>query len=412
MQACPYDALYIDPGSDTAAKCNFDASRVELGYKPACEIVCPTQAILSGDLDDPASEISQRIATEEVTVRKPEKATRPKLFYVGVDPDLLRPTMMASQPAHLWAEKQPGEDLYGLERDSAGGQSPEEANEVYDVFHATPWGKRIASYLWAKSIAAGVLLIAVLLLNMGYDHEVLLWSVASPILALLFLAITMLLLILDLKRRGRFLYILIKPNFNSWLVLGSYILVVYGILAAAWLAQGLTKGAIAPLLLWPTALFALASAGYSAFLFEQAKGRDLWQSPLLFWLLLIQALAAGAASLILIAPLIGVSLELFVLLGQFLLVSLLLMLAMIVSEISLARGNEELLRAKTLLTKGALRKQFWIFVVVMGIFVPLALLLWPIVLLWFYLGAALLALVGLWFYENLWIKAGQAVPLS
>jgi hypothetical protein len=26
--------------------------------------------------------------------------------------------------------------------------------------------------------------------------------------------------------------------------------------------------------------------------------------------------------------------------------------------------------------------------------------------------AALLALFGLWFYEHLWIKAGQAVPLS
>ncbi len=55
MQACPYDALYIDPDRNTAAKCNFDASRVEMGYKPACEVVCPTQAILSGDLDDPNS---------------------------------------------------------------------------------------------------------------------------------------------------------------------------------------------------------------------------------------------------------------------------------------------------------------------------------------------------------------------
>ena len=58
MQACPYDALYIDPERNTAAKCNFDASRVEMGYKPACEVVCPTQAILSGDLDNPNSAVS------------------------------------------------------------------------------------------------------------------------------------------------------------------------------------------------------------------------------------------------------------------------------------------------------------------------------------------------------------------
>ena len=71
MQACPYDALYIDPERNTAAKCNFDASRVEMGYKPACEVVCPTQAILSGDLDDPNSLISKRVALEKVSALIP-----------------------------------------------------------------------------------------------------------------------------------------------------------------------------------------------------------------------------------------------------------------------------------------------------------------------------------------------------
>ena len=114
MQACPYDALYIDPDRNTAAKCNFDASRVDMGYKPACEVVCPTQAILSGDLDDPNSTISKRVAMEKVAVRKPEKGTKPKLFYAGVDVDLLNPGMMEQQAGHFWADKDPGEDLYAL----------------------------------------------------------------------------------------------------------------------------------------------------------------------------------------------------------------------------------------------------------------------------------------------------------
>ena len=42
LNACPYDALYIDPNSHTAAKCNFCAHRVELGLKPSCEVVCRT----------------------------------------------------------------------------------------------------------------------------------------------------------------------------------------------------------------------------------------------------------------------------------------------------------------------------------------------------------------------------------
>src|SRR5215208_7125214 len=96
-----YDALYIDPERNTAAKCNFDASRVEMGYKPACEVVCPTQAILSGDLDDPQSDISRKIAKDKVTVRKPEKGTKPKLFYAGVEGDLLTPAMMEPQSSHF-----------------------------------------------------------------------------------------------------------------------------------------------------------------------------------------------------------------------------------------------------------------------------------------------------------------------
>src|SRR5918992_564343 len=110
IEICPTVALFRRHDGIV----DFDASRVEMGYKPACEVVCPTQAILSGDLDDPQSDISRRIAMDKVTVRKPEKGTKPKLFYAGVDGNLLTPAMMEPQSSHFWAEKQPGEDLYAL----------------------------------------------------------------------------------------------------------------------------------------------------------------------------------------------------------------------------------------------------------------------------------------------------------
>src|SRR3990170_2142027 len=78
MQACPYDALYIDPNTNTAAKCNYCAHRVEVGLEPACVIVCPAQAIISGDLDDPGSRIARIVGREQVQVRKVEQGTRPK----------------------------------------------------------------------------------------------------------------------------------------------------------------------------------------------------------------------------------------------------------------------------------------------------------------------------------------------
>lgn len=412
MQACPYDALYIDPNRNTAAKCNFDASRVEMGYKPACEVVCPTQAILSGDLDDPNSQINHVIATQKVAARKPEKGTRPKLFYVGVDGDLLQPTMMEPQDGHMWAVKQPGEDLYALGNGNPERSVPGMAREVYDVPHPTPWGKKIASYLWTKSIAAGLLIVAAMLLNLGFEQDAIVLELIAPALALIFLVATMILLIVDLKKPGRFFYILIKPNLRSWLTLGGYVLLLYGALAAAWLFFAIREGAIPPWLFWSSAVAGIGAAGYSAFLFGQAKGRDLWQSPLLFWHLLVQAVASGAAILLIIGSLLGVTIGLYGLLVNLLAISLLFSLAMIVGELSGSHRTEEIKRATELLTRGALRKQFWILAVILGIFVPIALLIFAGEFLWGPIAAAVLALFGLWMYEQLWIKAGQAVPLS
>ena len=59
-----------------------------------------------------------------------------------------------------------------------------------------------------------------------------------PILGLLFLAATSLLLVLDLKRPERFHYILLRPNWSSWLVKGTYALMAYGALLSVWLVLG------------------------------------------------------------------------------------------------------------------------------------------------------------------------------
>ncbi|HEY7713536.1 MAG TPA: 4Fe-4S dicluster domain-containing protein [Candidatus Binatia bacterium] len=418
MQACPYDALYIDPERNTAAKCNFDASRIDMGYKPACEVVCPTQAILSGDLDDPNSLISKRIALEKVSVRKAEKGTRPKLFYVGVDGDLLSPTMMEPQPSHFWAEKDPGEDLYALKSTHSDRPIPGAAREVYDVPHATPWGKKIASYLWTKSIAAGVLLLSALFFNMGFEQDAVVLGFLSPAVSLFFVAATLALLVFDLKKPGRFFFLFTKPNLNSWLVLGGYVLMIFGVLLVLWLYQMYDAGRVSPWVMWPAALFAIASAGYSAFLFAQARGRDFWQSPLLFWHLIVKSITAGAATLMLIGslelitPYQFVSPQMFFWLIYILLVSLFVGLAMVFTELFIKHGAEEGVRAGDLLLKGALWKPFWIIAIGVGVLAPAILIFLPIASLLPNVGAAILALFGLWFYDHLWIKAGQAVPLS
>ena len=56
MAACPYDAIFINPEDHSAEKCNLCAHRLDVGLEPACVTVCPTEAILVGDLNDPAVE--------------------------------------------------------------------------------------------------------------------------------------------------------------------------------------------------------------------------------------------------------------------------------------------------------------------------------------------------------------------
>src|SRR5439155_1003718 len=144
MQACPYDALYIDPDTGTAAKCNYCAHRVEVGLEPACVIVCPEQAIIAGDLDDPASRIAAIVAREAVQVRKAEQGTRPKVFYLGADASALVPELQAPAEGYLWAERPRDEvDLVALVAAAQAGRGRGDgtlSRPVYDAPHLVrPW---------------------------------------------------------------------------------------------------------------------------------------------------------------------------------------------------------------------------------------------------------------------------------
>jgi tetrathionate reductase subunit B len=85
VQACPYDMRFINPESGAADKCDFCVHRVAQGLEPACVEACPSRARIFGDLNDPDSEISRAIATNPVTVLRPEKGTEPNVFYIAAD---------------------------------------------------------------------------------------------------------------------------------------------------------------------------------------------------------------------------------------------------------------------------------------------------------------------------------------
>jgi Fe-S-cluster-containing dehydrogenase component/formate-dependent nitrite reductase membrane component NrfD len=431
MQACPYDALYIDPATNTAAKCHYCAHRLEVGLEPACVIVCPERAIVAGDLDDPHTEIARLVAREQVEVRKPEQGTRPKVFYVGADSSALTPPLQRPAPTFMFGQRPTAEA--DLVRMVAALQPPEASADgalsrpVYDAPHATrPWGWRVSTYLWTKSIAAGALLVAAF---GGWDP---LYTLAAPALSLLFLLFTTALLILDLKRPDRFLYILVKPNWRSWLVWGSWILLAFGGVGTLWLLGALGgRPDLISLTKVPVVLLALAAAGYSAFLFGQAEGRDFWQSALVLPHLVVAAVLAGSAALMLTVTVIaqpGVPCEwgpdgpirctfdIRVLDGllAILLVTLVLHFVLLVVELFSRHAVHDAGQAARLITRGAYRLRFWVGVIGGGVVAPVVLALAAAALDSSVAAgvAALLALAGLWLWEDVWVKAGQSVPLS
>jgi Fe-S-cluster-containing dehydrogenase component/formate-dependent nitrite reductase membrane component NrfD len=430
MQACPYDALYIDPSSNTAAKCNFCAHRVENGLQPSCEIVCPTQAIISGDLDDPSSTISRLTTREPVRARKPEKGTVPQLFYIDADESSLTPTA-ASQPQDfgMWSQvNQPhitdtSFPLPGMDRLLPGAATsfslqdlvPQKPHTVYDVAHAVPWGRKVSMYIWTKSIAAGAFLLSALGVGLGLAPDNPLFTWAAPILALLFLGLTTFLLVVDLKRPERFYTILLRPQWRSWLTIGAYILLLYGVsVGLSFLAAVFGAGGLRHVLLWPGGLLAILAAIYTGFLFGQAKGRDLWLSPALPVHLLVQALVAGAAVLAIVGIAVPSDTATKGLLHDMLLWSLLANLfIMLVGELWMPHGTQDAATAARLITRGSFKQLFWGVVIGLGHAVPVLLLVLvpgsPMVIS---LLAGALALVGLLAFEHVWLLAGQSVPLS
>ena len=414
MNACPYDAIYINPETNTAHKCNFCNHRVDVGLEPACVTVCPTQAIVAGDLDDPESQISKIVARDKTSVRAPEQGTNPKVFYRGVDQASLDPTRtMIKQDGMIWADTTPDHPTITplMEEHSGPGVV---ARTTYTTAHHMTWKSKVSGYLVTKAIAAGLMLVASLLVVLGHGDDQAAVGVVPAVLAGVFTAITGALLVADLKQPGRFLFILTKSNTKSWLVRGAWILGAFAALVGLWGLMGiLDQGGALPILAAPVSLLAAGVAGYTAFLFGQCEGRDLWQTPLLLPILLAQACVAGTAAYSLLDLVMEIPHAREIQIAFLASVGALALL--IVTELW-SKGSRHVELATLEMTRGTYAGQFWFGGMLNGIALPAALLIfslatdtsspWPAACA----GAA--ALFGMFAYEDAYVRAGQSVPLS
>jgi Fe-S-cluster-containing dehydrogenase component/formate-dependent nitrite reductase membrane component NrfD len=408
MNACPYDAIYINPATNTANKCNFCNHRIETGLEPSCVIVCPTHAIKVADLDDPLNEATRIIGREDVAVRAPEQGTNPKVFYRGADQASLDPLRTAIAPdGMIWADTTPSHPT--LPPDSHGLV----ARTAYTTPHQMTWKEKVSGYLVTKAVSAGVMLVAALLVLLGHADVRAAVGVVPPLVAGVFLGVTGVLLVADLKQPGRFHYLLTRGSWKSWLVKGAYILMAFAVLCGLWWIGGLAGSPeMIELVAIPTALLAAGTAGYTAFLFGQCEGRDLWQTPLLLPTLLAQAVTAGGATFAVMDAFMDVpepSAVRWALLGGILATA-----GLIGVELT-AKSTPHVETATRAMTHGAYAGRFWAGGVALGLVVPATLV---IVALAIDAGAALpaiagvVAVTGMWSYEDSFVRAGQSVPLS
>ncbi len=302
----------------------------------------------------------------------------------------------------MWSEQLTGPQLV------VSGH-PEYANSSaaallsYDVPHRAPWDWRVSLYTWTKGIAAGAYLVPALLVWAGLlDATSPLWQWVAPLVAALLLGITGLLLIWDLEQPTRFYYLFTHPQPQSWLVRGGYIIGGYGLVLGLHVLAALAgAGGLQRLLSIAGIPLAALTAVYTAYLFAQAKARDLWQSPMLAPHMLVQAVFVGAAALVPFAAAFDAvaAVPLLSALGLGALVHLLFVAA----ESTFTHPTAHAKLAAWELVQGRFRTYFWA-----GVLLALPAVAAP----WLGVVAVPFALAALLAYEHAYVQAGQAVPLA
>jgi formate-dependent nitrite reductase membrane component NrfD len=288
---------------------------------------------------------------------------------------------------------------------------------AYSVDHQIPWHWPVPAYLVTKALASGVFMLLALAAVFGhFDADAMFFG---GLLGIVALVATTILLVVDLERPERFWTILVRPQWKSWLTRGAFVLVAFALAASGWWGlETLSHFGVVHLpspvrLIFAVATLPLAigAAIYTAFLFAQAEGRDLWQSPLLPVHLLVQAAAMGAALVLVVSCFTPIDETLlqasFVAFAGLLVLDL---FVMVFGEVAVPHASEVAALAAHEIRAGAFRHWFWLGAVLFGRVVPLAVLVFPV-------DAALLlsvglSVVGLWAWEHAFVSAPQRIPNS
>jgi formate-dependent nitrite reductase membrane component NrfD len=293
------------------------------------------------------------------------------------------------------------------------------------------WGSIITVNMWAKSIGTGVVFLAAFIWfrHKKEDTPNLRWLM--PVIAFLALNVFLLFTLIDLHQPYRMIHIFTHPHWTSSITVGAWlasiflglisILMIIGV-ADAFPSLGGKKCKITAMArnnspiyerIMPFLVFlAIPVTTYTAIIMAQSSARELWQAPTEVMQMIWAALMAGSAALIFFSG--SWSKEARKDLALVLTFSVFFSFAMYMSEYFFSFKSAE---AEAVLafvhSGGSYNLEFWVGMT-LGFIIP------------FFLGmsymksenitllklAALLALVGLFFVKDVWLKIPQLLPLS
>ena len=107
VDACPYNARYLDETRGVVDKCNGCIQRVEQGQKPACVSTCVGGARLFGDFNDPDSEVSIALknakSIQRLDYEKDGHDTDPNVYFINSE--VLQSSLFLRDPHYTLAEQ-------------------------------------------------------------------------------------------------------------------------------------------------------------------------------------------------------------------------------------------------------------------------------------------------------------------
>lgn len=292
------------------------------------------------------------------------------------------------------------------------------------------WGWMITLNMWAKSIGTGVVMVGAYLLYKYKKEDIKNLRWLMPVISFVALNVFLLFTLLDLHQPLRMVNIFFHPHFTSAITVGAWMATIFTGIMTVMAAIGLfgeypyligtnkiTKlarenGQLYDKLLPFAILLAIPVTLYTAIIMAEASARELWQAPGEMAQMMLAAFMAGSATLLLFSK--EWSNDVKQRLSMILITAVSVSFVLYMGEYFFSFKSSEAEAALAFIhLGGSYSLEFW-FAMIVGFIAPVFILNNGIKEENFTLirTAALMALIGLYFAKDVWLKIPQMIPLS